>query len=378
MKPTVKIIAIFLISFIVYLLTSSGTTPYNYFTRLAAAFLHGKYYIPDSPSWLSELIPIAKDKFAVVYPPGPAILLLPFVAIFGSSFPQNIFAHLIGAALVAVSTLTCYEITKSQIKTFWVTLLVAFGSIIWFESSVGSVWYLGQTTAVLFLALAILAQIKKQSGLVVGILFGIAFLSRIELIVALPFFFFEANKNRLHILLGLIPFVSFYLFYNFIRFGNPLDTGYSLIPGVLSEPWYKHGILNFSYIPRGLEVMLASLPKYRNTFPYLIPSWAGLAIWITTPAFVFAFFANLKEKGVLLSWAAISAILLTILMHGETGYAQFGYRFAIDFYPFLIFLIIKYLSKNKLMWLHWTLLSFSILVNLWGVILINKLHIVAP
>ncbi len=260
---------------------------------------------------------------------------------------------------------------------------------------------MGQTTAVLFLALAILAQIKKQSGLVVGILFGIAFLSRIELIVALPFFFFEANKNRLHILLGLIPFVSFYLFYNFIRFGNPLDTGYSLIPGVLNEPWYRYGInpldtgyslipgvlnepwyrygiLSFSYIPGGLKVMFASLPKYRNSFPYLIPSWAGLAIWITTPAFVFAFFANLKEKGVLLSWAAISAILLTILMHGETGYAQFGYRFAIDFYPFLIFLIIKYLSKNKLMWLHWTLLSFSILVNLWGVILINKLHIVAP
>ncbi len=117
MKPTVKIIAIFLISFIVYLLTSSGTTPYNYFTRLAAAFLHGKYYIPDSPSWLSELIPIAKDKFAIVYPPGPAILLLPFVAIFGSSFPQNIFAHLVGAALVAVSALTSFEITKSQIKT---------------------------------------------------------------------------------------------------------------------------------------------------------------------------------------------------------------------------------------------------------------------
>src|SRR5258708_6737302 len=171
MKPKIKIISkacdvrlhiiiIFCVVFIIYLISSPGVTPYNYFTRLADAFLHGKYYISDSPSWLSELIPIGIHKFAIVYPPAPAILLIPFVAIFGVSFPQQIFAHLVGAGIVLCSAILSYEITRNRTKTLWIILLVGFGNIIWFMSSVGSVWLLGQITAVLFLLLAILSLEK--------------------------------------------------------------------------------------------------------------------------------------------------------------------------------------------------------------------------
>src|SRR5258708_31232123 len=103
MKPKIKIISkacdvrlhiiiIFCVVFIVYLISSPGVTPYNYFTRLADAFLHGKYYISDSPSWLSELIPAGLGRFYIVYPPMPALLALPFVFLFGPNFPQQIIA----------------------------------------------------------------------------------------------------------------------------------------------------------------------------------------------------------------------------------------------------------------------------------------------
>ena len=382
MKPKIKIISkacdvrlhiiiIFCVVFIIYLISSPGVTPYNYFTRLADAFLHGKYYISDSPSWLSELIPIGIHKFAIVYPPAPAILLIPFVAIFGVSFPQQIFAHLVGAGIVLCSAILSYEITRNRTKTLWIILLVGFGNIIWFMSSVGSVWLLGQITAVLFLLLAILALEKKLNPILVGVFLGIAFLSRIELIFALPFFYFLTKKNKWQLITSFTFFVLFYLFYNFLRFNNPFETGYTLIPGVLKEPWYDKGILSLSYIPRNLKVMFLSLP-------HLIPSWGGLAIWITSPTFIYSFFAPFKKRSVKLAWFSIFCILLIICMHGETGYAQFGYRFAVDFYPFLIFLIIKYLSKHNLKWHHWVLLFLSILVNSWGVILINKFGLVLP
>jgi hypothetical protein len=372
------IIFIAVICFFVYFVTSAGNTPYNYFTRLANAFLHGKYYLSNNPPWLSELIPISTHMWAVVYPPAPAILLMPFIAFFGVSFPQQIFAHLIGFFIILTTASLAWNITKDSKKTLYMSLLAGLGTILWFMSATGSVWLLGQTTAILFLLLSILILTKNKSPILIGALIGIAFLARVEIILALPFFFFQIKKRNWQMRLGLIPFVIFYIFYNYLRFGNLLQTGYSLIPGVLQEPWYSQGIINYSYIPNNLKVMFAALPIFQSSFPFVVPSWGGLAIWITTPTFIYAFFNNIRQKAIYLSWLAILSILLIISMHGETGYAQFGYRFAADFYPFLFFLIIKYLENHRLSWHHWLLLFLSIFVNLWGVTLINILHIVAP
>ena len=42
----------------VYLLTtSSDPTPFDYFVRLADAFLHGRLSLLEAPSWLNELVP---------------------------------------------------------------------------------------------------------------------------------------------------------------------------------------------------------------------------------------------------------------------------------------------------------------------------------
>lgn len=376
-KPIIIFIAI--AAFFVYLASSSGNTPYNYFTRLAAAFLKGKYYISSNPAWLSELIPIGINKYAIVYPPGPAILITPLVAIFGQDFPQQVFAHLIGALIVLTASSLAWEITKDKGKTIWVTILSGFGNIIWFMSATGSVWLLGQTTSILFLLLAIYFWQKKNNAFLIGLLLGISFLARVEIILALPFFFFLVErKKKVSLLLGILPMGIIYLLYNYLRFGNFLESGYALIPGVLKEPWYSLGIINPAYIPRNLKVMFGSLPVFSGTFPFVFPSWGGLAIWITTPAFIYSLFAPLKDKSVVLAWLCIILILIIVLMHGENGYAQFGYRFAADIYPFLFFLIIKYLEKNKLRWHHMLLISLSVLVNAWGVIFINRLGFVMP
>ena len=142
--------------FFIYLLTSAGNTPYDYFTRLAQSFLEGKYWISDNPPWLNELIPAGNGNYYVVYPAMPAILSIPFVGMFGKSFPQQILAHLLGAGTsVLLAKLSfCY---KKDIKiALWIGLLSGLGSIIWFLSSTGSSWYLGQLTASFFLTAALL------------------------------------------------------------------------------------------------------------------------------------------------------------------------------------------------------------------------------
>jgi len=387
MKPKIKIIVIFLVVFIVYLITSPGKTPYNYFTRLADAFLHGRYYITDNPSWLSELIPAGLGRFYIVYPPMPALLALPFVFLFGPNFPQQIIAHLLGAGIVILTILTSLKIRKDNKLAVWSGILIGFGSIVWYLSSVGSVWYLGQISSAFFLTAAIYEVITKKRTFLVGLFIGAAYLSRIHVIISLPFFIYalkinfkiESQNIKKFITLGfgLFPFLAFDAIYNFIRFGVPWDKGYFLVPGLLTEPWMSKGIVNIAYIPNHLQLLFLQLPKFLKVFPYIEPSWYGLAIWITTPAFVFSLKASLKEKLNILAWLAIFSIFAVVSIRGGTGWTQFGYRYAVDFYPFLVFLTIKGISKSKLKWYHWLLLVLSVIVNLWGVIMINKLGFVS-
>ena len=74
---------------VLLLTTSSEPTEFDYFVRLADAFLHGRLYLTEAPSWLNELVP-GGGGWYVVYPPVPALLLVPFVALFGLDSQQNV------------------------------------------------------------------------------------------------------------------------------------------------------------------------------------------------------------------------------------------------------------------------------------------------
>ena len=361
---------------IIYYFSSPGTTGYDYFTRLSEAFLHGKFYLDSNPPWLNELIPI-NGKYYVPYPPMPAILATPFVLLIGHGFEQQYLAHILGAGIVVLVVAISKKIKNDNKLAIWSGGLTGFSTILWFMSSVGSAWYLGQISAAFFMTLAIYIALSHKKALFTGIFIGCAYLARLHTILALPLFLYlyrekRPLRNYLLIFLGVAPFVLFDFFYNYSRFGVIWDKGYILIPGVLDESWYTNGLFSPSYIPRHLKVIFGALPKFIEKAPYVVPSWEGLAIWLTTPAFVYAFFARSKKLDVFFSWVSIALISLVIFSHGTTGFIQFGYRYAFDFYPILLLLTIKSVAKTGVKWHHWILLLLGILVNAWGVIWINK------
>ena len=307
----------------------------------------------------------------------PAILAIPFVLTLKDIFQQQYLAHLLGAGIVFLTIKLALQLKKDMKLAIWSGVLVGFGTIIWYLSATGSSWYLGQVTSCFFLMAALNESLGKKRPFLTGMLLGASYLSRLTTILSFPLFIYlimgkERIKNITKFALGILPLVLINFSYNFIRFGTIFDKGYLLIPGVLDEIWYQKGLFNLSYIPAHLKVIFASFPIIKKEFPFIIPSWAGLSIWITTPAFLYSFFSDIKEKVVQISWFVIALISLVIFSHGTTGFAQFGYRFAVDFYPFLIFLTIKGVAKGKLQKHHWILLIISILVNFWGVIWINK------
>ena len=387
-KSTIIICTIlFVISFIVYFLTQEGPTPYNNFVRLADAVLHGRLHLTENISWL-ELAPY-QGRYYIIPPPLPAILLLPLVAIYGLTTDQTIVSIFFGSLNVSLAYLTVKSLTNNRSIQIASAVMFGFGTIHWWVATSGAVWMFSLTVSVTFLFIAIILTLNKANPFFSGLSLGASYWTRLPTVLSLPFFIImysdewhkkndtnnilkRINIKPLFFLgLGVGIFVVLNALYNLIRFDTPFDASYYLMTGIFDEPWYQEGYFNIKYIPRHLKVIFAGMPRLIDEFPYITPSWNGMAIWLTTPAFIYAFFTGIRNRLAIGCWISIALIAFVDFCHGTWGFSQFGYRYALDFYPFLFLLTVKGIG-DELKWHHKALISLGILVNLWGVLWINK------
>ena len=197
-KTLLLCLLIFAVAFTVYSVTGQGhPTFYNYYVRLADAFLHGRLYITDNPSWLNELVPNPSGPgFYVVYPPLPAFLMVPLVAIFGLDLNQTLVSVFFGSATVVIAFFVAKSVLKkpecpqpkSQKTYLWFTALFGFGTIFWWLTSDGGVWVIAQVIATFFMFLAIYEAFNKARPLVMGLLVGASFWCRLPTILGIFFF----------------------------------------------------------------------------------------------------------------------------------------------------------------------------------------------
>ncbi len=381
-------LAVFALSFAVYFFTREGSpTPFNNFVRLADAILHGRLYLTEDVSWL-EIVPL-DGKYYIVPPPLPAFLILPVVAVFGLSTNQTLISIFFGSLNVSLAFLCARALSKSRSVQLWTTAMFGFGTIHWWVATTGGVWTFSHTVSATLLFVAILLTLYKSRPFYTGAALGASYWTRLPTILSLPFFaamysgewYRRGGDLSLYKRVNLRPliwlgagtgiFILLNAGYNMLRFNTPFDISYYLIPGILDEPWFQKGIFDITYIPRNLKVIFGGFPIITDEFPYVTPSWSGMAIWITTPAFIYAFFAGIRNKLAIGCWLSVLLVATANFCHGTWGFSQFGYRFAMDFYPFLFLLTVRGIGSD-IRWHHKVLISIGILVNLWGVLWINK------
>jgi hypothetical protein len=93
-----------------------------------------------------------------------------------------------------------------------------------------------------------------------------AVLSRLQVVLAFPLILylnwnqFKNIKKLFSFGLGMAFFGIVYGIYNYLRFGSFMETGYGLIPGVLSEPWFQNGLFNLKNIPNHLKIIFTAWP----------------------------------------------------------------------------------------------------------------------
>jgi hypothetical protein len=329
---------------------------FDYFVRLADAFLHGRLAVTEAPSWLNELIPAGEGRWYVPYPPMPAVVLLPIVAIFGTQIHQQLVSAVLGGVCVGLAWLVLGRLHIPGRARIWLTATFGFGTVLWYVAKVGSAWYFAHVVAVLFSLVALVLVLDRRTPLVAGLLVGCAAVARLPVALAAPFFVAyavgldwpprlptdrgRALRDGLRFGFGLALPLAGYAIYNLARWGTPIDEGYVRIPGILKDPIYaEHGILSVYYIPRNLYAIFFRSWNYVDHPPFLQPSWWGLSVFLTTPVYLWLAKARWSEPRV--AWAAVGTALalIPIVTHGNVGITQFGYRFSLDVQPPLFIIL---------------------------------------
>ena len=344
-----------LFSFLVYGLFSiingewvSGT---NYFSYLADAFLHGQLHLRIVPPNVNDLT-YFEGQYFLYWPPMPAILLMPFVAIFGVNVSDIAFTLMFASANVGLMTLLLRYADQEQIIELsslfrgLLSLFFAFGTVHITIASVGKVWFLSQMIAVFLLLLAYIAAIRLhgwKAFLLTGVLITCAALTRNHLFLAgiWPAYYLFAKhekfglKERLKLaMLGLSPLIIFgliYLLYNWSRFGHPLSLGsdYQHIHAIFVEPYFKYGIFSLRYVSTNFYYNYINYP-----FPWRADSLFGGSLFLLSPVFLAAFsgfYINRHKWSERILLLTILLVNIPILLNIGTGWIQFGPRYTLDF-----------------------------------------------
>ncbi len=385
-------VTIFLVALSTYVLSSVRkerlASPANaHFDLLADSFLHGRLYLANPPSTYD--LTVFKGNWFVPFPPLPAILMLPAVAALGVDRVNTVlFSNILGALNVTFIFLILQRMSHlgwtglNVVDNLWLTILFGIGSVHWYIATLGSVWYLSQLSAVLFIALAVWTAIRCDSAILTGAMLGGAMLARPHLVLLFPLptaiaMMKLSSKNsqqqtvKRWVILSAIPIsiaIAALLAYNWARFENPFDFGYqtqNVYPEMVQD-LQTFGQFSLQYVPRNFWAMFLALPQWNAETSSLVPLNAGMSIFFTTPALLFLLGARDKSPLAIGAWLSVVLVLIPLLTYYNTGAAQFGYRFSLDFMaPVLILLALA--AKNQISWLMRILILIGTIVNAWGV-----------
>jgi hypothetical protein len=103
-----------------------------------------------------------------------------------------------------------------------------------------------------------------------------------------------------------------------------------------------------------------------NHYPWFVPRLDAVALEVTSPALVLAFFARGERTFVATMWAAAILAAVPSFLYYANGGAQFGMRHALDFEPFLFPLIVLAAARIPRIIVN-VLIGWSIAAGIWGI-----------
>jgi len=351
------------------------STPYNNYTLLAQAILHGRLWI-DWPGPYIDAVLFEGHRY-IVNDPVPAIFMLPVVAIWGTSANETIVACLFGGAATLAAWRLARNVGCSALTADWLAAFMLGGTDLLWCAMLGDVWYFAHVACATFLLLLLAELTGKRRAWLVTTYFGLACGSRFSVVLAAPlvaywcaFGLLEPARDlrRLRsVFLTAAPFVVLYVVYNEARWHLPWDIGHTIfyhqdvfVGSAVGGP-FQFSALPFQLYSFFAQVDIAAGPA----FPYLVPGQSGQALTVTSPALVLAFFARGSRRTILTLWLAVALAAAPSFLYYVNGSIQFGMRHALDFEPF-VFALMALAARGDLRWYGNVLIAWSVIVEFWG------------
>ncbi|MET0793857.1 MAG: hypothetical protein ABW061_20225 [Polyangiaceae bacterium] len=335
-----------------------GHTPWNHFALLADAWRHGRLDLGGPPPSYTGNNDFSRfdGKWYVVFPPFPALLLLPVVAL--AKGPEAVadgqfFLWLAGLApallFLGLEKLRRFgRSSVSELSNVGLTLTFAFGSVYFFSVEQGTVWFAAHVVGAVLSAAYLLFALEAERPWLAGLALGLGFATRTPLLFAAPLFVLEALRtSRTHLARSLVGFATpiaavllLTLLHNQRRFGDPFEVGYRYLGIAWQQRIEKWGLFSYHYLAKNLGVVLTSLPFSTPSGPTRFQiNLHGLALWLTTPLYLWLIWpkrAALPQRAL---WLTVLCVALPTLLYQNTGWLQFGYRFSNDYAVFLFALL---------------------------------------
>ena len=374
---------------IAYLAAGVGLlTDYDYYGRLAQAFLHGRWWLTEAPPWLNELVACGDGRWCVVYPPLPAVVAMPLAAVLPSALAQVLASRILGGLSAGVLYLALRALGTPKLVAVTGSVVSTLGTTLFFSSVDGRAWFDAHATAMPFLCAALLFAARGDRPWLVGVLIGLATLARLPVVAATPALALLIARRTgtpyprvlAEVALGGVPLGLAYVGYNELRWGSLFDEGYATL--AIGDVFFSHGVFSLFYLPRHFVAIFLEPPDFVEGVPYFLrPSIQGMSLFLTTPAFLWIFsgLRHVRRDVVIAAVAAAAGLaLLPNVLHATVGFAQFGYRFSIDAQPFLVALALAGDARDdgtwrwRPSWLFIVAVVLSIAINLYATIAITR------
>lgn len=330
------------------------------------------------------MVPVGGNYYSV-FPLGAVLSLVPVALLQEAGlvrdFPGGILAGLIaGLCVYFFFGLSSLE-ARSPGRRILLALFPIFGTWVWCNLGFGGAWHIALGFALLGEVAALYFTLVRPRPILAGIFFAMAFGNRTELLLTLPIYLYlfvwpgpggvagwgnlkQQLRERAPMLIRfLIVPVTLALLtaaYNFARFRSIFDFGYSHIPNVLEEPWYRHGLFSIHAIPWNIQKMLFEGFGDIPDFPYFRFYPFGCSIFLASPFLFLLFREGGKFKAA--CWVAIGLLTFALWCHGNPGGWQFSYRYAIVLLPWMYLLIVGN-GPAKISVIEGSLFLISIAIN---------------
>lgn len=378
-----------MLTLVVYLLrvgisrTGFAATTSNYFNYLAQAFLGGQTNLIERPRLALDLV-FFHGKIYLYWPPFPALVMMPFVSLFGVDVNDAVITAGLGAISVAALASFLCTLDRAGIAPLEVerrgllVLTTAFGSVLLILSTVAGVWYTAQVVGFGLVLLGLNAGIamRGRAGYFwAGFWLACAMATRLSLVfngLWLAWYLFKRDFRgegawfRLAAIALLPPVVTLALlgWYNAARFGSPLDMGlaYHNFGDTFRADYERYGIFSLHYLP---------INVYYQFIAYSIfgpDKWKGSGIFWLTPLYLGALTALVTARRHALTWWLVATCALIYIPIGVlmgTGYFTFGPRYLLDFTPTLLVLVAMGLRRWP-MWTMWAATGIGLATYTYG------------